>query len=428
YIEENILRPLGMEHSSFLLPPDLARAVAVGYEYRRGAYVPVAFDYLDQVAPSGSLNATASDMARFMIAHLQLGQLDGTRILEEASAREMHRQQFTHHPRLPGFAYGFYEHSENRQRALSHGGSLRGFSSLLLLLPEQNLGFFAACNRQEPRLLRELASRFFDRYYPTPETLPPSPLPGNFDESIDRFEGNYRSVRYTRRTAEKLAVLLSQFQVTADGEGVLTVHYPKEAEAPTRWMRIEPLLFQSLDGEASLAFREDAGGITHMFLQAYEFPLALEKLAWYEGARFQFGWLSFVLFCFLWALIRWPADYLIHFRRRGQTRAPRPARWARVLAWSTCALNLTFFLAFALALLDLPWLRLDYGMPRWLAALFVTPLLTTALAASLPVFAWRAWKNGYWSRKERIHFSIISLAALLFVPFLVYWNLLGFRF
>jgi CubicO group peptidase (beta-lactamase class C family) len=428
YVEENILRPLGMEQSSFLLPAHLARGIAVGYEYRRGAYHPVPFDYLDQIAPSGSLNATASDIARFMIAHLQLGRFAGARILEEATAREMHRQHITHHPRLPGFAYGFYEHSENHLRALSHGGSLRGFSSLLVLLPEQDIGIFASCNRQEPKLLLKLVSRFLDRYCPAPEISSPPLVSGNFTDPIERFEGNYRSVRYTRRTAEKLAVLLSQFHVTAGEGGILSVRYPRDTEGPTRWVRVGPLLFQRLDGEAYLAFRKDNDRVTHMFLQAYGFPLALEKLSWYEGGRFQFGLLTFIFCFFLSACIRWPANFLIHFRRRHATPAPRPARWARPLAGVTGTLNLVFFLAIALAFLDLPWFRLEYGMPSWLGALFVIPLVTTGLTAALPVFTWLAWKRGYWSRKERIHYSFVSLAALLFVPFLFYWNLLGFRF
>jgi hypothetical protein len=41
--------------------------------------------------------------------------------------------------------------------------------------------------------------------------------------------------------------------------------------------------------------------------------------------------------------------------------------------------------------------------------------------------AW-AWKNNYWSLVKRSHYSLITLAALVFIPFLTYWNLLGFQF
>ena len=40
-------------------------------------------------------------------AHLHEGAYGDTRILEPATAQEMHRQQFTHHPDMPGMTYGF---------------------------------------------------------------------------------------------------------------------------------------------------------------------------------------------------------------------------------------------------------------------------------------------------------------------------------
>jgi len=41
------------------------------------------------------VHATATDMARFMLVHLQNGAYGGERILEEDTALEMHRRQFT---------------------------------------------------------------------------------------------------------------------------------------------------------------------------------------------------------------------------------------------------------------------------------------------------------------------------------------------
>lgn len=80
-------------------------------------------------------------MARFMIARLEDGRYGDVLILSEDTAREMHRQQFIQHPRLPGMAYGFYEDLENNQRAIIHAGAQLGYHSMLYLLPGQNLGF-----------------------------------------------------------------------------------------------------------------------------------------------------------------------------------------------------------------------------------------------------------------------------------------------
>jgi hypothetical protein len=39
-----------------------------------------------------------------------------------------------------------------------------------------------------------------------------------------------------------------------------------------------------------------------------------------------------------------------------------------------------------------------------------------------------AWKNSYWGIAARVHYTLVTVAAVAFVWFLNYWNLLGWRF
>jgi CubicO group peptidase (beta-lactamase class C family) len=269
YIDEHILQPLGMQRSSFLLPSHLVPDLAVGYEYGNGTYQPLPFDYLN-VAPAGALVTTATDLARFLIAHLQGGRYGETRILQEATVQEMHRQHFTHHSRLPGVAYGFFEAFRNNQRALWHNGGWRGFGSRVFLLPAQQLGFFVACNTWEyPCLpmIDDLTTQFLDHYYPMQETPAPSEPSATIHSRADRFVGSYRYVQFVRRAIRKLAALDQELRVTASDDGTLTLYYPGNFLAPTHWVAVEPLLFRRVDNNDSLAFREDDyGHITHMFM------------------------------------------------------------------------------------------------------------------------------------------------------------------
>ena len=75
YVEANILRPLGMESSTFKepLPEALQKRMSVGYTFEAGAFKPQGYEYVANFGPAGSLAATSTDMARFMIAHLQRG-------------------------------------------------------------------------------------------------------------------------------------------------------------------------------------------------------------------------------------------------------------------------------------------------------------------------------------------------------------------
>ncbi len=126
YVEDHILKPLGMRHSSFQqpLPQDLNSGMSRGYSYANGAFSAQPFEAV-QVWPAGSFSATATDMATFMIAHLQNGRFGDTRILQEATTQEMHAQHFTNDPSdpgLPGIDWGFYEQRIDGQRIVEHGG------------------------------------------------------------------------------------------------------------------------------------------------------------------------------------------------------------------------------------------------------------------------------------------------------------------
>jgi CubicO group peptidase (beta-lactamase class C family) len=147
-MEENVLRPLGMTRSNFHqpLPGALAGSLAVGYLDEGGTLEPLAPDVI-HAAPAGALVTTGTDAARFMIAHLQKGRLDGGRILEEDTAGMMQRRQFSHDGRMPGLGYGFWERPRNQHRAIVHDGGWRGFYSLMWLLPEEDMGVFIAANR-----------------------------------------------------------------------------------------------------------------------------------------------------------------------------------------------------------------------------------------------------------------------------------------
>ncbi len=145
----------------------------MGYFVTDGAYEPG--DYLySQGPPKGSMSSTAEDMARFMIAHLQNGRYEDVQILEEETARQMHEQQFSHHPELPGLGYAFKERFVNGERLIGHGGDIGTYSSQMILHPEDDLGFFVVYNVFNDALRERLIAAFMDRFYGegSPATAP----------------------------------------------------------------------------------------------------------------------------------------------------------------------------------------------------------------------------------------------------------------
>lgn len=424
YIDRNILKPLGMARSRFLPPQRSLPDLAIGYEYQDGGDRAVPF-YAINTGPASSLMTTGADIARFMIAHLQKGRYKEARILEEATAEEMHRRQFTHHPKLPGMAYGFFEHVENGRRAIYHDGGMTGFSSRLFLLPERNIGFFISVNkRREAEFFQELTQRLLDRYVPVQQPLtPPLPL-ADFQDRPGRFAGSYRSVQHPRSTLEKLVALMEEFRLLSNEDGTLTLHFPGDHLPPRRWVAVAPLLFQSVDGEGYAAFREDLDrNISHLFLD----QTALVKLSWYETASFHLGLIGFFVSVFLSASIAWVIP-LLRRRRNASSQIVPILRRSRFLIGSVGALNLIFLIGLTVALLGVDQMEFAYGLPPFIFALLSIPLVTTGLTIGLFYNTVLDWKDGVGSVPERAYNTLVLLTALAFIPFLEYWNLLGFRY
>lgn len=203
YMHSNVLHPLGMHRSSFAPAPRTRDELAVGYDYADGHYQPVPYQHINLV-PAAGLHTTATDMARFMIAQLQLGRYGDTRILQEDTVQNMHRRHFANDPRLPGFTYAFFEEYHGDRRVLKHEGAWRGFTSQVLLLSEQDTGLFVAYNRLTTQPLRNLNSQFLGYYTPTPEQPALAQAATDLQREFSRFAGTYRTVRYPRHSLYKL--------------------------------------------------------------------------------------------------------------------------------------------------------------------------------------------------------------------------------
>ena len=68
---------------------------------------------------------------------------------------------------LKGFTYGFMEHVFNGQRILYHGGDIAPFHSMLVLIPNQNLGSSSHTIPRQPLAYPDLdLLSFLDHYYP----------------------------------------------------------------------------------------------------------------------------------------------------------------------------------------------------------------------------------------------------------------------
>jgi CubicO group peptidase (beta-lactamase class C family) len=435
YIQEHIFDPLGMANSTAQspIPPELRAHASVGYTYEDGAFQAFP-DYTAQpaVVPSGVHWATVTDMARFMIAHLQDGRysdkdISGARILKETTARQMHSTQYTPDPRLLGSAYGFADVSDNGQRALGHEGYFPPMRSQLLLLPDQNLGVFIAYNSEGAGALTVqhigFQRAFFDHYYPAPAVEPIQP-PADFAERAGRFEGLYRYASSPATTFQKAGGLVGANTVEIRDPGDGTLLLPIGGHE-WRFVEVEPLYFRQVDGSFAMVFREDDGGrITQMYTDLMPQYTAV-KLNWYETPGFNMPLLLACVLVFL-SMIPLAAIRFIRNRRPGGYRIPA-SRGARVAYWiilGICVLNLLIVVGMVPGFNPPTEL---HGAQLIVKIVLGLGVLSAVLTVGALLYTVLAWKNSYWGIAARVHYTLVTVVAVAFVWFLNYWNLLGWR-
>jgi CubicO group peptidase (beta-lactamase class C family) len=424
YIQEHILGPLGMERTTLLqpVPPELAADTAMGHMQMPGG-APKAIQEYIPAGPAGAMSATATDMAQFMIAHLQEGRYGDTHILQAATAQEMHRQHYASDPRLPGITYGFMEWERNDQHIIWHSGGTALFKSLLMLLPEHDVGLFISYNSPSGEDARaELRQAFLDRCYPA-STPDPKPL-AEAGHQASRFAGAYREARWAYHTVDRLFFALSASQkVRANPDG--TLHFRDRD-----FVEVEPLVFREVGGQTTLIFHEDARGrITHAF-QDYEPHEAYIKLAWYETAGFHLAMLGVLGTILAASLVGWAIGGLSSRRRGNNATDQRVPGLARKLGATVAGLHVMFPIVTVLGGLTIlvgSFPNLSLFGPVFATAL-ILPLAAGILTIGLVVFAVLVWRNGYWGVWGRVHYTLVTLAALGLVWWLNYWNLLGFRY
>jgi CubicO group peptidase (beta-lactamase class C family) len=436
FVEKNIFAPLGMTRSTLLqpLPAALVPDLSNGYHIAQGEYVKAGFEYAVDY-PAGSASSTATDMAKFMLAHLQNGQLGVARILSEQTAQQMHSQLFTSDSRLPGMAYGFFESSVNGHRIISHAGDTRFFHSNLWLILDQNTGIFVATNGAGGATIATmLIYQYMDHYYPAAPSSTPA-RSADFVSRVMPYMGTYYSARRNFTTFESLMGGMPPIGLSLDAKNNLILSV---AGATLPLVEVEPGLLRDPDNaNTQLVLYTDEAGQAYILSSD---PWAYIKVPWYGTTGFRDQMLQCVMLLFLVSLIGWGSAALAVFlsrlrkRNKGNNRALQPgtrtslpdlARWVAAL-FGPVLIVLFVGIDSLLSTRDPV-----FGYPVVLMAklptfyiMMVLPYILGGLALLMLIFALLAWTLRYWGWASRLHYSLLALSGLAVVWAMWYWNLL----
>jgi CubicO group peptidase (beta-lactamase class C family) len=421
YIENHILKPLGMNHSTFdqPLPAQLAPQMSKGY--LSASKKPRDFEWV-QAAPAGALTTTAADMTRFMLAFLQDGAVDGVSILKPETVRQMETRQFEFHPMLPGLGITFMEYLTDPVRIIGHGGDTVYFHSDMILVPDAHLGYFLSYNSLgrdvgggRGEVWRTLVNRYF-----------PSAAKAKTDVDLNTAKGDghavtgvYEGTRRGETTFLKILALLDQFSVTSDKEGVVRVEGMKNQSGDLkRWREIAPLIYREVDGLEKIGFRRNASGFVDELLP---FPAIYEgqRVPWYASKVFVGVLVGGSLLLALLTVLLWPVAAIIRKRYQRPLFDTKSNRLLYFFSRIVCLGQVIFVLA--------PIIMFSQGLEHivilgdainpWLQAFHVTGWILIAGVVLLIITAVRFVRlpgHGFWFRAHAILLAIGGIAFGLF--------------
>lgn len=135
-------------------------------------------------APAGGISSSANDMARWLAIQLAHGALPGTngqRLFSEEASREMWTPQvimpITQYPapiaeatpQFSSYALGWEVQDYRGVKIISHGGAVFGVQTMVVLIPDRQVGFSLQINSEDGVVLRGLANELLDHYLGAPK-------------------------------------------------------------------------------------------------------------------------------------------------------------------------------------------------------------------------------------------------------------------
>lgn len=217
YVEEEILEPLGMEHTR--MKPELDEDIKVqkskAYKVQGNGLSEGNWSYVSMY-PAGSINGTLDDLAKFAIAYLEKNLVI---FKKEDTFRKMLSPSYEIVPGVEGIAHGFIEF-DGEYPVFWHNGGTENFSTFFAIVPEADFAIMACGNTEEaiemtqPFCFSMLQKREVQLEKPQ-ENLPDiAMLTGDYQDYREEHKGILLSVIKTRKIREKGSQFYSVFSMT----------------------------------------------------------------------------------------------------------------------------------------------------------------------------------------------------------------------
>ena len=425
YATAHIMKPLGMERTTFAqpLPNALKGLMSSGYSV---ASQPVkGFEFV-KAYPAGSISTTAADMTRFMMAHLNGGELGDVRLLKPETVQQMQTRQMSPYPAMHAMALGFYEESRNGHRIIGHGGDTAWFHSNLSLILDANTGLFISQNSAGKQVdLRGLVFRkFMDRYFP----FAPAKIEALASAKQDALSvaGHYMSSRRVENGFPAVLNSIGQLEIRANGDGSLSGVFKHPNGELKKLKEVAPFVFRDEDTEDRLAFRKDDQGRWELNI-GYPF-MVFQKTPPKDNMLVALGTIGFGAGTVALALLGWPIAAAIRWHYGRRLELAMGEKLTRRAVQCFCVIEAAFLVGWLL--LGQVANKIDALGPKLDGKQHFVQTLGWIAALGIPVGLYAAFQT--WTRPggawwfAKVRDTAVALGLLACTWFAWYWQLLNF--
>ena len=427
YCDKHIFAPLGMTNSTMRqpLPAALVGQMASGYKPGQDAGK---FEIIGP-APAGSLSSTGTDMAKFMLAHLD----QGKGLLSPEVAAIMHNSPLDKVnpvsllPPLNRMELGFFETNVNGREVIGHLGDTEFFHTSLHLLMKEGVGVYFSFNSggregQVQTLRWSMFEDFADRYFPASAVADAAVDEKTAAEHAAMMAGNWQVSRTAWSNPISVLNLISQTKVAVGPKGGLLIPELLAAnKLPREWQEIAPFVWREKGGHDLLAAKVENGKVVRWSFGLLGPFMVFDRVPAHRSSSWLLPAFSVSVAVLLLTVLFWPIAWFA--RRKYRATFPLAGTALRAYKWTRWA-------SLAVVLVSVGWAAMIgalFANLENLSGTFDTLLMLLQVVGLIAflcavVFAgwnaWLTWRDGRrWTAKTWNTLIAVSAVVMLYTAF-----------
>jgi len=213
FVEQNLFAPIGMKTATYFQPP----AGAATTQYHDDGKTQYGYSHI-LLRPSGAINASANDMAAYLLFYLNRGAVNGKRIVPSADIDRMESPTSTWAAKdgmKAGYGLSNFWRSEEGFVYHGHDGGIEGGLTEMSYMPDYGVGYFYSINSESGTADEKIGKTiraFITKGLEKPALPPAASLPPDAADYAGWYEPDSPRVELTHFLGRLLGLSRIQFR------------------------------------------------------------------------------------------------------------------------------------------------------------------------------------------------------------------------